>query len=123
MSKLKREIVHGAPIRMGAREIVPEAEIWSWQKMNVTLPRHFDAEAAGQPEQASGFGVLWAWARPTALIEREGNRTRRLRIIDRNRQLEMLFVIAAVLLPIVLNAATRLARSNVSLAGGERVAH
>ena len=110
MLKLKREIVRGAPVRIGAREVVPEAEIWLWQKMNVTLPRRFDAEAAGQPERASGFGARWAWARPTALIEREGDRTRRSRIVDRNRQIETLFVIAAVLLPIVLNAAARLAR-------------
>ena len=115
MSKLKREIVRGAPIRIGAREIVPEAEIWSWQMMNVTLPRRFDAEAASQPERAGGFGARWAWARPTALIERAGDRTCRLRIVDRNRQLEMLFVIAAVLLPIVLNAAARLARHSAEI--------
>ena len=116
MSKPKREIVRGTPIRFGAREVVPEAEIWSWQKMNVTLPHRFDAEAARQPERASGLGACWTWARPTALIEREGERTRRLHIVDRNRQIETLFVIAAVLLPVVLNAAARLARANGSLA-------
>src|SRR5512142_2727906 len=103
MSKLKRQIVRGLPIQLGAREVVPEAEVWSWQKMNVTLPRRFPAEAESPSERAMGFGLTWVWARPTALIDRTGGCVRRVPVVDRNRQIERLLLIAAVLLPIVLN--------------------
>lgn len=98
---LRREVVRGQPIRMGEREIVPEAVIWSWQRKDVTL------RSAGG---ASGLGALWAWAWPTVLLDRAPERTYRVPVIDRNRQLEAWLLVAALLLPILLNAAVTLLR-------------
>jgi hypothetical protein len=99
--KPKREVVHGQPIIVGKREVVPEAMIWSW---------HTKEAVIGQPQQVSFKGALIVHARPTALLERFDGHTRRIHIIDRNRRLERLLLIAAVLLPIVLNTAASLLR-------------
>jgi hypothetical protein len=96
---LKREIVRGEPIKLGEREIVPEAVIWSWRRSEATL---------SQNGQAAMWGGLFRWARPTALFERTTDRTYRIPVSDVNHRLEALLLIAAVLLPIVLNAAVSL---------------
>ena len=101
MGKLRREIIRGQPIRIGSHAVVPEAEVWSWQTKEVVI---------GQAGHVSGRGALIAWARPTALIDRAARRTRRVPIRDRNRQLELILLAAAVLLPIVLSAAGNLLR-------------
>ena len=99
--KPKRQVVHGPPITVGEREVVPEAVIWSW---------HTKEAIIGQSQQVSIKGALVVHARPTALIEHFGGHTRRIRIVDRTRRLEWLLLIAAVLLPIVLNTAASLLR-------------
>jgi hypothetical protein len=99
---LKREIVRGAPITLGDHEVVPEAVVWSWQRASATL------KPAGQ---ATFLGGLLRWARPTALYDRMPNRTYRIPVSDVNHQLETLLLIAAALLPVVLNAAASLIRS------------
>lgn len=96
---LKREVVRGEPIKMGDREIVPEAVIWSWRRSEATL---------SQKNQAMLWGGLFRWARPTALFDRAADRTYRIPVSDVNHRLEALLLIAAVLLPIVLNAAVSL---------------
>lgn len=40
---LKREVVRGEPIKMGDREIVPEAVIWSWRRSDATLSQNNQA--------------------------------------------------------------------------------
>jgi hypothetical protein len=111
MSKFKREVVHGQPIQIGSHEVVPEAEVWSWQLKDVTLPGRFEQDGSIETGQrVSVLGALWTWVRPTALIERDARQTRRIRIVDRNRKLELILLMAGVLLPIVLNAAALLAR-------------
>ncbi len=97
--RLKREVVRGKPIRLGEREIVPEAVIWSWRRADVTL---------NQGGAATLLGGLFRWARPTALLDRTPERTYRIPVSDVNHRLEALLLIAAVLLPIVLNAAVSL---------------
>jgi hypothetical protein len=99
--RLKREIVRGTPIRLGNREIVPEAVIWSWQQANATLGSH---------QQAALQGGLFRWARPTALWDRAPERTYRVPVSDINHRLEVLLLIAAAWLPVVLNAAASLLR-------------
>jgi hypothetical protein len=99
---LKREVVRGAPITLGDREIVPEAVIWSWQRTDATIR---------QSGQASFKGGLFRWARPTALFDRTPERTYRVPVSDVNHRLEALLLAAAVLLPIVMNAAVSLMRS------------
>ncbi len=98
---LKREVVRGEPIKVGDREIVPEAVIWSWQRVDATL---------GQHAQAALKGGLFRWARPTALLDRAPERTYRVPVSDINHRLEVLLLIAAALLPVVLNAAVNLLR-------------
>ena len=98
---LKREVLRGQAIVVGDREIVPEAVVWSWQRKDV---------AVRDATHAAGWGVLWAWARPTAVFDRASDRTYRVAVIDRNRQLELWLLVAAVLLPILLNAVAALLR-------------
>ena len=96
---LKREVVRGEPIKVGDREIVPEAVIWSWRRSEATL---------SQKNQAMLWGGLFRWARPTALFDRAADRTYRIPVSDVNHRLEVLLLIAAALLPIVLNVAVSL---------------
>src|SRR5512135_2690236 len=98
---LKREVQRGEPIKIGAREIVPETVIWSWRRADATV---------GKPGHAALRGELFRWARPTALLDRAPERTYRMAVHDINHRLEVMLVIAAALLPIVLNAAVNLLR-------------
>ena len=100
MNGLRREIQHGAPLRVGDREIVSEAEVWSLQVKQMTLA----------DQQATGGGVLFTWARPTALIDRNHAAERRWSIADVNLQLEIALLIAAIILPILLTIFTAWAR-------------
>ena len=99
---LKREVVRGEPIKVGDREIVPEAVIWSWRRSDATLAQH---------GYMSLMGGLFRWARPTALFDRAVDRTYRVAVSDVNHRLEALLLMAAVLLPIVMNATVSLMRS------------
>jgi hypothetical protein len=97
MNGFKREIIQGQPLQVGDREIVPEAEVWSFQVKQIGL----------QGNGASGGGAWWSWSRPTALIERGPEGARRVRIIDVNLQLEIALIIAALVLPLLLMIFTR----------------
>ena len=92
MSQFKRETLRGAPIRVGDHEVSPEARVWSWQTKEAVVhnTRHIFER-----------GLLIAGARPTALIDRVGATTRRIPVVDVNRQLEVLLLITALALPIV----------------------
>lgn len=92
MNGFKREIIQGQPLQVGEHEIVPEAEVWSFQTKQMGL----------QGSGASGGGVWWSWSRPTALIERGPDGTRRVRVNDVNLQFEIALLVAAVVLPLVL---------------------
>ncbi len=102
MNGFKRATVQGAPIRVGEREIVPEAEIWSWQIKQLGL------SGTG----ASGGGAWWSWSRPTALLERSAGGERRVRIADLNLQFEIALITAAIVLPILLIIFTRWANQS-----------
>ena len=97
MNGFKREIIQGQPLRVGDREIVPEAEVWSLHAKQLKL----------QNDNASGGGAWWSWSRPTALIERTPDGERRVRIIDVNLQLELALIIGALVLPIILTIFTQ----------------
>ena len=96
MNGLKRETIQGQPLRMGDREIVPEAEVWSFQARQIGL----------QSNSASGGGARWSWSRPTALIERGPGGERRVQIDDVNLQLEIVLLVAAIALPVLLSIFT-----------------
>ncbi|NTU64698.1 MAG: hypothetical protein HGB05_15175 [Chloroflexi bacterium] len=97
MNGLRRETIQGQPLRVGDREIVPEAEVWSFQAKQIGLTEN----------GASGGGAWWSWSRPTALIERRPGMARRVRIVDANLQLELILIIAALVLPLVLAIVTQ----------------
>jgi hypothetical protein len=100
MNGFRREIQHGPPLHLGDREIVTEAEVWSFQAKQMSLTDH----------TAAGGGALLTWARPTAMIERSAGTERRTPVTDINRQLEIALLIAAIVLPIVLTIFTTWAR-------------
>jgi len=97
MNGLRRETIQGQPLRAGDREIVPEAEVWSFEAKQIGL----------KDNGASGGGAWWSWSRPTALIERGPAGERRVPINDVNLQLEIVLVVAAIVLPLVLTIFTR----------------
>ena len=102
MNGLRRETLQGQPLQVGDREIVPEAEVWSFQ-----------AEQIGLKENgATGGGAWWSWSRPTALIERGPGGERRVRITDMNLQLEIVLIVAAVVLPVLLTIFARWANQS-----------
>lgn len=97
MNGFRREILQGQPLRAGNREIVPEAEVWSFQVKQLGL----------NTNGTSGGGAWWSWSRPTALIERSPTGERRRQIVDANLQLEVVLLVAALVLPLVLAIVTR----------------
>ncbi len=96
MNGLKCEKIQGQSLHAGDREIVPEAEVWSFQARQIGL----------QGNGASGGGARWSWSRPTALIERGPGGERRVRIDDVNLQLEIVLLVAAIVLPVLLTIFT-----------------
>ena len=96
MNGLKRETIQGQPLHAGDREIVAEAEVWSFQTKQIGL----------KGNSASGGGAWWSWSHPTALIERGPEGTRRVRIDDVNLQLEIALIVAAIVLPLLLTIFT-----------------
>jgi hypothetical protein len=96
MNGLKLETIQGQPLHVGDREIVPEAEVWSFQAKQIGL----------KESGASGGGAWWSWSRPTALIERGPGGERRVRINDMNLQFEIMLLVAAIVLPVLLTIFT-----------------
>lgn len=92
MNGLRRETIQGRPLQAGDREIVPEAEVWTFAAKQIGL----------KANTTSGGGAWWSWSRPTALIERGPAGERRVRINDVNLQLEIVLLVAALVLPLVL---------------------
>ena len=97
MNGFKRETIQGQPLQVGDREIVPEAEVWSFQTKQIGL----------KDNNASGGGAWWSWSRPIGLIERGPEGPRRVRINDVNLQLEIALIVAAIVLPLLLTIFTR----------------
>jgi hypothetical protein len=96
MNGLRREIQRSPALQLGDREIVTEAEVWSFQAKQMSLT----------DDNAAGGGALFTWARPTAVIERSAGTERRTPVTDINLQLEIALLIAAIVLPIVLTIFT-----------------
>ena len=86
---------------MGEHEVTPEAEVTAWQMKDAII---------GSGSNVPMWGVSFRQMRPTGLIDRSGETERRIKITDRNRQIELILLIAAVLLPIVLNGLATLLR-------------
>ena len=72
MPLIQRRIVQGEPIRVGQREVMPEAQVTSWLQRRATIGMH----------RSSGWGVGRVSIRPLALVERGPMGTRRIPIRD-----------------------------------------
>lgn len=79
---------------MGTHDVTPEAEVLTWQRKEAVV---------GDKSMVPMWGVAFTRLRPTGLIDRSGETERRIEITDRNRQIEISLLIAAMLLPIVFN--------------------
>ena len=90
---------------MGTHAVTPEAEVTTWQMKDAVI---------GSGSTMPMWGVSFTHIRPTGLIDQSAGEERRITIVDRNRQIELILLIAAVLLPIVLNAMAVLLKRNRS---------
>jgi hypothetical protein len=102
---VKRKIVRGKSIKVGEHEVTPEAEVTTWQRKEAII---------GRGSSVPMWGLSFKQVRPTALIDQSGEAERRSPIVDRNRQIELILLIAAALLPIVLNGVAAVLKRNRS---------
>ena len=103
MPGLKIEKQLGAPVRVGEREITPEARVWSLHVKQINL----NAQGGGA---VSGGGFHWSWSQPVALHENSADGMRRIPVRDFNLQLEWSLLLAAIVLLLLLIIFTRWAR-------------
>jgi len=105
MSIIQRRIVRGAPIRVGQREVVPEAQVTWWLRRRATVGM----------DGASGWGAGVISIRPQALVERAP--AGELRIPVRDETLRMLIgvMVGALFVWFLTEIAVRLATGG----GGE----
>ncbi len=99
---IKHIVLRGEPIRLGEREIVPEARL-TWQ---------IQRRATFGTDASLGYGWGWARVQPTALIEQGPKRTRRTLIHDQTKQLLWGLLAGALAVPLLMQVAVRLARSH-----------
>lgn len=96
----RQQILRGEPIKVGERELIPEARL-SWL---VQRRATFGLD--------SGLAYSWVVARltPTALIEQRHGRTRRIPVRNRTHTLLLGLAAGALLLPFLMEWAIRLAK-------------
>ena len=83
MPVIQRRTIRGEPIRVGQKEVVPEAQVTSWLQRRATIGTH----------HSSGWGVGRVSIRPLALVERGPMGTRRIPI--RHETMRMIAGLAA----------------------------
>jgi len=94
------EIIEGKPIRVGERELVPVVRV------ETSMQRRAFVGSDG----LAGRGSYLVRMRPIAILERAGISERRTPIPDRTAQLLGGLLLAALVIPLLMIAATRLAR-------------
>ena len=99
MSLTQRRIVQGTPIRVGQKQVVPEAQVISWLQRRATIGRH----------HSSGWGVGRVSIRPLALVERGPMGTRRIPIRDETMRMIAGLAAGAVFVCFLAEIAVRLA--------------
>ncbi len=77
MMGIHRRIIRGEPIRVGQKQIVPEAQVTWWMRRSATIGM----------ESTLGSGGTIVRIRPRALIERTPAGERRIPIQDRTARL------------------------------------
>ena len=106
MSLTQRRIVQGTPIRVGQKQVVPEAQVTSWLQRRATIGRH----------HSSGWGVGMVSIQPTALVERGPMGTHRIPIRDETTRMLVGLAAGAVFVWFLAEVAVRLATNR----GGEK---
>jgi len=99
MPLIQRRIVQGEPIRVGQREIIPEAQVTSWLQRRATIGTH----------SSSGWGLGMVSIRPQALVERGPMGTRRIPIRDETMRMLAGLAAGAVFVWFLAEVAVRLA--------------
>jgi uncharacterized spore protein YtfJ len=97
---IKQQTVRGEPIKVGGREIIPEARL-TWM-----MQRH----ATFGLQDSSGYGGAIVTIQPTAVIEQGAGRTRRISIHNQTDQLLWGLLVGALALPLLMELAVRLAK-------------
>lgn len=98
---IKHKLLYGEPIRVGDKQTIPEARLTGLMSRRAVFGMQNEAAANG-----------WALVRiqPTALIEHDRRRTRRIPIYDRTMQLLGGLLLGALAVPLLMELAVRLAR-------------
>ena len=106
MPLIQHRIVQGEPIRMGQKEVVPEAQVtWCLQR-----------RATIGTDHSVGWGAGMVSIQPTALVERGPMGTRRIPIRDETMRMLAGLAAGAVFVWFLAEVAVRLAANH----GGER---
>jgi hypothetical protein len=105
MPLVHRRIVQGSPIRVGHKQVVPEADVSWWMRHRATIGL----------SHASGFGVGVVRIRPVALVERGPGGSGRISIHDETARMLVGLAAGAVLIWFLAEIAIRLA----TFKGGE----
>ena len=106
MSLIQHRIVQGESIRVGQKEVVPEAQVTWCLRRRATIGTR----------QSLGWGAGMVSIRPTALVERGPMGTRRIPIRDETTRLLAGLAAGAVFVWFLAEAAVRLATNR----GGEK---
>src|SRR5574340_965904 len=106
MPLIQTRTIQGEPIRVGEREITPEAQVTWWIKRSATIGM----------QGSGGWGGGIVNIRPTALIERGPLYVRRIPIRDETSRLLMGLAAGAVFVLFLAHIAERLA----TLQGGSK---
>jgi len=99
MPVIQRRTIRGEPIRVGQKEVVPEAQVTSWLQRRATIGTH----------HSSGWGVGRVSIRPLALVERGPMGTRRIPIRDETMRMIAGLAAGAVFVCFLAEIAVRLA--------------
>lgn len=97
---IKQHTVRGEPIKIGNREIIPEAKL-TWM---------MHRRATFGLQDSSGYGWAIVTIQPTAVVEQGPERARRIPIHNQTGQLLWGLLVGALALPFLMEWAVRLAR-------------
>jgi len=103
---IQRRTIQGDPIRVGQKEIAPEAQVTWWLRRRAVI----------RMDGASGWGAGVVSIRPTALVEQGPSGAGRIPIRDETARLLIGLLAGAVFIWFLAEIAVRLARSR----GGQK---
>jgi len=99
MPLIHRRTIQGEPVRVGEREIIPEARVTWWMRRRSVIGMN----------SIGGWGAGLVDVRPTAVIERGPGYTRRIPIRDETNRLLLGLLAGAVFVLFLAQVAERLA--------------